>query len=104
VILSAVSLLWMYQRVMQGPVAVTGSVRMTDLSSRELLTFVPLIVLIFAIGLYPSPLLSRSEASVRALVARVDQARAQVTEGLGPGAWGVGRSLVPGPRSPRGVR
>jgi NADH-quinone oxidoreductase subunit M len=104
VILSAVYLLWMYQRVMQGPVAVTGSVRMTDLSSRELLTFVPLIVLIFAIGLYPSPLLSRSEASVRALVARVDQARAQVTEGLGPGAWGVGRSLVPGPRSPRGVR
>jgi NADH-quinone oxidoreductase subunit M len=75
VILSAVYLLWMYQRVMQGPVAVTAPVRLADISRRELLTFAPLLVLIFAIGLYPSPLLTRSEASVRALVARVEQAR-----------------------------
>ncbi len=68
VILSAVYLLWMYQRVMQGPVAVKEPARMTDLSRREQWLFFPLIALIFWIGVYPAPLLRRSEASVRALV------------------------------------
>ena len=76
VILSAVYLLWMYQRVMHGPVR--AAVRLPDMSRRELLTFVPLVILIFVIGLYPGPLLSRSDASVRALVARVAEARERV--------------------------
>jgi len=36
---------------------------------------VPLIALIFWIGLFPGALLSRSEASIRALVERVEAAR-----------------------------
>jgi NADH-quinone oxidoreductase subunit M len=71
VILSAIYLLWMYQRVMHGPVAVREPARMADVSPREHWLFLPLVVLIFGIGLYPSPLLRRSEASVRALVADV---------------------------------
>lgn len=71
VILSAVYLLWMYQRVMHGPVAVKERAHVTEINARELLVFVPLILLIFWIGLYPGPLLARSEASVRALVQHV---------------------------------
>jgi len=54
--------------VMQGPVAVKERARMTDLTRREQWLFIPLIALIFWIGVYPSALLRRSEASVRALV------------------------------------
>ncbi len=68
VILSAIYLLWMYQRVMQGPVAVRDPARMVDVSRREQWLFIPLVALIFWIGLHPAPLLSRSEATVRALV------------------------------------
>lgn len=73
VILSAIYLLWMYQRVMHGPVKVTDPTRMTDLSRREQWLFVPLLALIFWIGVYPTPWLSRSEASVRALVEDVQR-------------------------------
>jgi len=75
VILSAVYLLWMYQRVMHGPVVVAARPRVVEITSRELLIFVPLILLIFGIGLYPAPLLQRSEASVRALLERVEARR-----------------------------
>jgi NADH-quinone oxidoreductase subunit M len=68
VILSAIYLLWMYQRVMHGPVRVKTPAAMVEISRRELVTLAPLIILIFAIGLYPNFLLSRSEASVRALL------------------------------------
>jgi NADH-quinone oxidoreductase subunit M len=74
VVLSAIYLLWMYQRVMHGPVAVTSPARLTELSGRELALFVPLIVLIFWIGLYPNALLRRSEASIQAIVERVQAA------------------------------
>jgi NADH-quinone oxidoreductase subunit M len=68
VILSAIYLLWMYQRVMHGPVRVKTPAVMVEITRRELVTLAPLIILIFAIGLYPNFLLSRSEASVRALL------------------------------------
>jgi NADH-quinone oxidoreductase subunit M len=71
VILSAAYLLWMYQKVMHGPVAVRQPTAMRDLTLREQLVLWPLVVLIFWIGLYPAPLLRRSEASVRALVVLV---------------------------------
>jgi len=70
-VLSAIYLLWMYQRVMQGPVRVKAPAAMVEVTRRELVTLVPLIILIFTIGLYPNFLLSRSEASVRALLRHV---------------------------------
>jgi NADH-quinone oxidoreductase subunit M len=44
---------------------------MPDLSRRELLVLVPLIVLIVWIGVYPAPFLHRVEASAEALVEQV---------------------------------
>ncbi|MDQ7844331.1 MAG: NADH-quinone oxidoreductase subunit M [Armatimonadota bacterium] len=75
VVLSAVYLLWMYQRVMHGPLAARDRARLSELRARELLVFIPLILLIFWIGLFPNALLARTEASVRALVESVEARR-----------------------------
>ena len=60
VILSAIYLLWAYQRMMHGDVREDhGGVR--DLSLREIGVLVPVVGLIVAIGIYPKPLLDRIE-------------------------------------------
>ncbi len=71
VILSAVYLLWAYQQVMHGPTTAKDAERLVEVTPRELAVFVPIIALIFAIGLYPKPLLDRSEAAIAAAVARL---------------------------------
>jgi NADH-quinone oxidoreductase subunit M len=82
VVLGAVYMLWMYQRVIFGPLKNDENKKLTDLSFREVVIFVPLLVLMFFMGLYPQPLLSRMEKSVEATLARVTQktatAQAQV--------------------------
>src|SRR3990172_4038260 len=74
VVLSAVYLLWMYQRVMHGPVGSAVPARLPEIGGRELVLFLPLLALIFWIGLYPNALLRRSEASILAIVERVQPA------------------------------
>ena len=44
-----------------------------DLSKREILVFVPIIVMFFVMGLYPKPFLSRMEPSVQAYLSRMHQ-------------------------------
>lgn len=84
VVLSAIYLLWMYQRVMHGPVRFAVPARMREIDTRELLLFLPLIALIFWIGLYPNALLRRSEASVRAIIERVQPAAHDTAAGDRP--------------------
>jgi NADH-quinone oxidoreductase subunit M len=55
VVLAAAYLLWLYQRVFFGKVTNPKNEKLPDLSPRELLTFTPLIVVAFWIGLYPKP-------------------------------------------------
>ncbi|MBI3975094.1 MAG: NADH-quinone oxidoreductase subunit M, partial [Armatimonadetes bacterium] len=78
VVLSVIYLLWAYQKVMQGPLTAKSPERLVEVGARETLLFVPLIALIFWIGIYPSPLLRRSEASIRAVVERVEQRVAEM--------------------------
>jgi NADH-quinone oxidoreductase subunit M len=73
VILSAVYLLWAYQQVMHGPLVAKQPERLTDMTSREVLVFAPLVVLIFAVGVYPKPLLDRSAATVQAALQRIER-------------------------------
>jgi NADH-quinone oxidoreductase subunit M len=63
VILAAVYLLWMVQRVAFG-VPTEKTARVTDLNWCEMATLVPLIVLIFWIGVFPNPFLTPMHASV----------------------------------------
>ncbi len=78
VILSAVYLLWAYQQVMHGPLVAKHPERFAELTRREVLVFAPLVALIFAIGVYPRPLLDRSEAAVAAALERLNR-KAAVT-------------------------
>ena len=67
VVLAAAYLLWLYQRVFFGKVTNPKNERLHDLTPREVLTFVPLLVLAFAIGLYPKPLFQILEQPVNQL-------------------------------------
>jgi NADH-quinone oxidoreductase subunit M len=60
VVLSAIYLLWAYQRTMHGELR-PGLERTPDLSARDYAALVPVIVAIVAIGVYPKPLLDRIE-------------------------------------------
>ncbi len=68
VILAAAYLLWLYQRVYFGPVTNPKNEKLNDLSGRELATFVPLVILALAIGLYPKPLFQILEQPVNQIV------------------------------------
>lgn len=67
IIFSAVYLLRLYQRVMLGPDS-TYSETITDLTGSELLVLVPLIALVFWIGLYPATFLHLSEPAVSGIL------------------------------------
>ena len=55
-VLSAIYVLWMYQRMMTGPVR-EGNERIRDLVGRELVVVAPLIALLIVLGFYPKPAL-----------------------------------------------
>ncbi|MBC6612518.1 NADH-quinone oxidoreductase subunit M [Hymenobacter sp. BT507] len=67
VIFAAVYLLRMFQRVMLGPDSSFTST-ITDLSGAELAVMVPLVVLVFWIGLFPNTFLHISEPAVMQLL------------------------------------
>ena len=64
VILSAVYLLWLYRRVMHGPLKDPAETRFRDLDGRELATLVPIVVLMVFMGLFPGTILRKMDASV----------------------------------------
>ncbi|MGV8870920.1 MAG: NADH-quinone oxidoreductase subunit M [Rhodococcus sp. (in: high G+C Gram-positive bacteria)] len=55
-VLSAIYILWLYQRVMTGPVR-EGNEKISDLVPRELVVVVPLLALLIVFGVYPKPAL-----------------------------------------------
>jgi NADH-quinone oxidoreductase subunit M len=55
---------------------------MSDLSQREILVFLPILVMLFVMGLYPKPFLSRMEPSVQAYVIRMQQKMAVAEHSL----------------------
>jgi NADH-quinone oxidoreductase subunit M len=71
VVLAAAYLLWLYQRVFFGTVTNAKNEKLHDLTPREILTFVPLIVMAFWIGLYPKPFFQILEQPVNQLVETV---------------------------------
>ncbi len=57
VILAAVYILFMFQKLFLGPVDKEENRTLKDINWREIATLVPLLIFIFWIGLYPSPVL-----------------------------------------------
>ncbi|HTM85752.1 MAG TPA: NADH-quinone oxidoreductase subunit M [Mycobacterium sp.] len=55
-VLSSIYMLWLYQRVMTGPVT-AGNDRIRDLVPREMIVVAPLIAMLLFLGFYPKPVL-----------------------------------------------
>jgi NADH-quinone oxidoreductase subunit M len=64
IILAAAYLLWMVQRIAFGLPNPHLLPKLRDLDQRELAMMVPLAVLVFWIGFFPNPLVSRMHTSV----------------------------------------
>ena len=64
VIWSAVYMLWMFQRVMYGPVDKVENRRLRDLSLGEKWIIVPFIIMIFWLGIYPTTFTSKMDNSL----------------------------------------
>src|SRR6201987_4876592 len=71
VILAAAYLLWLYQRVFFRAVTNPKNEKLRDLTPREVLTFAPLLVMAFWIGLYPKPFFQILQQPVNQLVLTV---------------------------------
>jgi len=74
VILAAVYILFMFQKLFLGPVTNEKNRNLSDLNWREIITLIPLLVLIFWIGLYPKPFFSLMGPTVDNLVAVIQTA------------------------------
>jgi NADH-quinone oxidoreductase subunit M len=68
VVLGAAYLLWLYQRVMFGNVTNPANEHLPDLNWREYATLIPLIVLAFWLGIYPSPIFRVLNTPVQRIV------------------------------------
>ncbi|HEY6302773.1 MAG TPA: NADH-quinone oxidoreductase subunit M [Terriglobales bacterium] len=68
VVLAAAYLLWLYQRVFFGTVTNPKNEKLHDLTPREVLTFAPLIIMAFWIGLYPKPFFQILDQPVNQIV------------------------------------
>ena len=73
-VLSAIYILWLYQRVMTGPVR-EGNEKISDLVPREALVVVPLLALLIVFGVYPKPALDIITPAVQSTI--VDSAGGQ---------------------------
>jgi NADH-quinone oxidoreductase subunit M len=76
VIFAAIYILWMYQRVMLGPLregGLYGGHTLLDLNMREIVTLVPILIFIVWIGVYPSTFLSKSAAVAKDVVRKIEQ-------------------------------
>jgi NADH-quinone oxidoreductase subunit M len=69
VILAAIYMLYMFQKLFLGPVDKEENLSLKELSWREIVTIVPLLVLIFWIGLYPKPFFDLMSPAVEKMVA-----------------------------------
>ena len=71
VVLAAVYMLWMFQRVVWGEVTHKENQDLSDLSIREWVVLVPLVVLMIWIGVYSKPFMDKTEASASHLISQV---------------------------------
>ena len=84
-VLSALYVLWMYQRMMTGPVT-EGNENVRDLGRRELVVVAPLIALLIALGVYPKIALDVINPAVTATLTSIHQSdpAPTVAEGARP--------------------
>ncbi len=75
VILGAGYALWLYRRICFGEIKNAEVKELLDLSPREWLVFVPLVVLVILLGIYPEILLGELRASIEHLLTQIPDGR-----------------------------
>ena len=68
VILGAAYMLYVYRRIIFGKLEKENLMSISDLSYREIIIFVPLVLLVFWMGVYPAPFLDVMSVSVDNLI------------------------------------
>ncbi len=71
IIWGAVYMLWMFQRVMFGPLSNPANKELKDLTAREIAIIVPMILLMFWIGIYSNSFLRKIDVAVNQSLERV---------------------------------
>ncbi len=82
VVLSACYTLWMYKRVIMGDLTKDTVKGMPDMNMREFGYFVPLIMLVVWLGLYPLPVLDVMHESVAHLIAQATTSKLDAAAAL----------------------
>jgi NADH-quinone oxidoreductase subunit M len=68
VVLGAAYMLWMFQRVMFGKITRPENEKLKDLNGREIAILVPMVIMIFLMGIYPKLFFSKMDASVEKFI------------------------------------
>jgi NADH-quinone oxidoreductase subunit M len=71
VVLGAIYMLWMYRRVIFGPLSRPENQQLEDLNRREIFILAPVVALIVFMGVYPQPFLSRMKPSIDLTLSRI---------------------------------
>ncbi len=71
VILSAAYALWLYRRVVFGALSKDSLKAISDMSGREMIIFMPLVVLTILFGIYPTPILDVFASSADHLINQI---------------------------------
>jgi len=102
VILSAVYMLWMFQRVMFGKLDNPKNQKLMDLNGREIALMLPLIFLIFFMGFYPAPFTRTMAPALDKIIQQtrlsrpVTAVQPQVMPGMPSGEMPAGHPAMPG--------
>ena len=99
-LLSAVYMLWMFQRVNYGPVTKKENEALRDLTTRERFTLWPAVAMAIFMGIFPMVFLRPMEPAVARLVDQVRRNQSQTVQdpaGSAP-ALPEARSREPEPR------
>ncbi|HVP92017.1 MAG TPA: NADH-quinone oxidoreductase subunit M [Terriglobales bacterium] len=97
-VLSASYLLWLFRRVMQGPAESERVLGLRDMDARERLVLLPVVALIFALGVFPGTVLRKMDASVARYLELVRTSPAARTD-----AAAAVQLIPPAPPSAAGV-
>ena len=77
VIFGAVYMLWMFQRVMFGPIKDHHNSELKDLNGRELLVLAPMLVAIFGMGVFPNFFFEKLTPSIERFLTRTGVSNGQ---------------------------
>ncbi len=84
VILAAVYMLWVYQRIMFGKVTNPANEDIKDLSLREIVVMLPLLVFVFWIGIYPNTFFDKMNPALEQLIEQMNNRQVAVVEVVEP--------------------